>query len=255
MRDLPSLEDIRAQIDVTDRAILDLLAQRSALVASIGDAKARSGDSRILRPAREIAQMRHFLEWFRDRRLDMPVSGFSAIWREIIASSVSQQTPLKVMHSADTLTLARERFGNAASYLPVDDAAEAIRKLDEAASRIAVLPLSGTDWWQNLPSGVNVFAGLPYLSRRTRSSLNAVCVGHIALEESGEDVTLMSCPVETVSADGEEGRIIASTETHHLIMVDGFMNADRIGSCVGSFGSLEIMDALLTTGEETNVRP
>lgn len=71
-----SLEDIREQIDETDKAILELLAQRSRLVSSVAEAKAQSGDSRILRPAREIVQMRRFLTWFKECELDMPVSGF-----------------------------------------------------------------------------------------------------------------------------------------------------------------------------------
>ena len=78
-----SLEDIREQIDETDKAILELLAQRSRLVSSVAEAKAQSGDSRILRPAREIVQMRRYLTWFKECELDMPVSGFSAIWREM----------------------------------------------------------------------------------------------------------------------------------------------------------------------------
>ena len=61
-----SLEDIREQIDETDKAILELLAQRSRLVSSVAEAKAQSGDSRMLRPAREIVQMRRFLTWFKE---------------------------------------------------------------------------------------------------------------------------------------------------------------------------------------------
>lgn len=252
------LEDIREQIDETDRAILELLAQRSQLVSCVAEVKAQSGDSRILRPAREIVQMRHFLTWFKERGLAMPVSGFSAIWREIIAASVSQQTPLKVMHMSDTLTTARERFGNAADYVEVNHPDDALGKLDAHANRIAVLPFKNSDWWQSLPEGMKIFGALPYLSPLSKGDVQSLCVGCIAIEPSGEDVTLLSCPKEDGPendsadhlAENKDAHILASSDTHHLIMVDGFMNTDRIGDVVGSFGSLEIMDALLV-GEKS----
>ena len=245
-----SLEDIREQIDETDKAILELLAQRSRLVSSVAEAKAQSGDSRILRPAREIIQMRRFLTWFKECELDMPVSGFSAIWREIIAASVSQQTPLQVLHLSETLTTARERFGNAAEYKMIDNPNDALGELDSNATTVAVLPFENTNWWENLPEGVTVFAALPYLSQVRKADIKSLCVGCIAIEPSGEDVTLLSCPIEGFPADGRDAHILTSSDTHHLIMVEGFMNTDRIGEVVGSFGSLEIMDSLLV-GEKS----
>ncbi len=249
-QEMLGLEEIREQIDETDKAILELLARRSRLVSSVAEVKAQSGDSRILRPAREIVQMRHFLTWFKERGLDMPVSGFSAIWREIIAASVSQQTPLRVMHLSETLTTARERFGNAAEYLMIDNPNDALVKLDANANTIAVLPLENTTWWENLPEGVTVFGALPYLSQARKADIKSLCVGCIAIEASGEDVTLLSCPIEGFPSNDTDAHILTSSDTHHLIMVEGFINTDRIGELVGSFGSLEIMDSLLA-GEKS----
>ena len=61
---------------------------------------------------------------------------------------------------------------------------------------------------------------------------------------------MLSCPIEGFPADGKDTHILTSSDTHYLIMVEGFMNTDRIGEVVGSFGSLEIMDSLLV-GEKS----
>ena len=63
-------------------------------------------------------------------------------------------------------------------------------------------------------------------------------------------MTLLSCPIEGFPSNDTDAHILTSSYTHHLIMVEGFMNTDRIGELVGSFGSLEIMDSLLA-GEKS----
>jgi len=242
----PSLDALRQKIDATDAALLDLLQTRAQLVAQIGAQKAASDDPSILRPARETQQMRKLIEWHKSVRSPMPLMGFLAIWREIIASAVSQQQPLQVFfvphneadekraeNGATMLALARAQFGYAAKYQTCADAETALSSLAPAQNNVAVLPLHG-DWWASLPDGVCVFAPLPLLAERPQ----ALCVGKIILKESGDDITLI-CGAENALPQGAQ--LLAKAGAQCLAQLAGFWVQDKLPAKVkrvGTYGRL-----------------
>lgn len=236
-----SLDELRQKIDATDAALLDLLQQRAALVAQIGALKAASQDPSILRPARETQQMRKLIDWHKSVRSPMPLMGFLAIWREIIASAVSQQQALQVFfvpddvadksraeNDASLLALARAQFGYAANYQPCVDAKTALASLAKAQNNVAVLPLHG-DWWANLPDGVHVFAALPLLANHPQ----ALCVGKIILKESGDDITLI-CGAENALPQGAQ--LIAKAGNQCLAQLAGFWPQDKLPAPIKRVG-------------------
>jgi len=249
-----SLDALRQKIDATDAALLDLLQTRAALVAQIGAQKAASDDPSILRPARETQQMRKLIKWHKSVRSPMPLMGFLAIWREIIASAVSQQQPLQVFFVPDNesamadkslvendaamLALARAQFGYAANYQSCADAKQALSSLAPSSlvsgqNNVAVLPLHG-DWWAQLPDGVCVFAPLPLLAERPQ----ALCVGKIILKESGDDITLI-CGAENALPQGAQ--LIAKSNAQCLAQLAGFWSQDKLPAKVkrvGTYGRL-----------------
>ena len=102
---------------------------------------------------------------------------------------------LQVLHLSETLTTARERFGNAAEYKLIDNPNDALGELDANANTIAVLPFENTNWWKTCRR-CDGFCCLALFKSGAQSSIKSLCVGCITIEPSGEDVTLLSCPIE-----------------------------------------------------------
>jgi len=224
------LGGIREQIDATDREMLDLLSRRAGLVTQVAQAKALSDDRRVIRPAREVAQMRAFLSWYKAQHMAMPVTGFLAVWREIISASICQQIDLQVATVAQTAVAARGQFGSAATYQQFDTPADALAGMDIAAQHIAVLPVADDNWWADLPDGLVAFAALPLLG----DEITAICVGAVELEETGDDITLVSC---TAAQLPDNGRVIASYGAQRLVALTGFLrDMDSSLKPVGTIG-------------------
>lgn len=195
----PDLAEIRRQIDKTDEALLDLMAKRAVLVNQVANAKAVAGAAGILRPAREAAQMRQFIAWHKKTKSPIPLVGLLAIWREIISASISQQAPLGVHiggRAAALAALGRAQFGGAAAYHIYDDAHLACQAVRADRQSVAVLPLAGEgagDWWRDLPDGLKIFTRLPLVPLMGGAEdIQALCLGHVALEPSGDDVALIT---------------------------------------------------------------
>ena len=225
-----SLAKIRQQIDTTDREMLDLLRRRASLVTQVAEAKALSDDRRVIRPAREVAQMRAFVSWHKAQQVPMPMTGFLAVWREIISASICQQIDLQVATVAQTAVAARGQFGSTATYRQFDTPAAALAGTDAAAQHIAVLPVADDDWWADLPDGLVAFAALPLLGEE----ITALCVGAVELEETGDDITLVSCAAAELPANG---RVIASSGAQRLVALDGFLrDMDSSLKLVGTIG-------------------
>ncbi len=220
----PDLAEIRRQIDTTDEALLELLAKRAGLVAQVAQAKAAEGAEGILRPAREAAQMRQFIAWHKQSQSPMPLSGLLAIWREIISASISQQAPLGVHiggGSAALAALGRAQFGGAAAYHIYDNAQKACAAVGGDGQSVAVLPLAGEgadDWWRDLPDGVKIFAALPLVPFCGAGAIEALCVGHVVLEPSGDDIMLITGAVDGLP-DGAQ--ILARKDGQCLAALDG----------------------------------
>jgi chorismate mutase / prephenate dehydratase len=149
---IPSLDDLRSEIDHIDDTILDLLQRRMQLATGIGGLKAAGPVNALkLRPDREAAVISRVLARAEPatRRLAM------GVWREIMAAGLARQGELEVLvwggpDPAHVLDSARRRFGSSPTYIDVDSPGEA---LAAAASRNAVAVLGvdqKTAWWTRL---------------------------------------------------------------------------------------------------------
>ena len=150
--DIPTLDDLRREIDRIDDTVLDLLQRRMAFAARIGGVKADGPVNALkLRPDREAAVVSRILARAEPecRRLAL------GVWREIMAAGLARQGQLEVLvwggpDPAHVLDSARRRFGSSPAYIDVDDPGEA---LAAAAGRNAVAVLgidSKTAWWTRL---------------------------------------------------------------------------------------------------------
>jgi chorismate mutase len=203
----PPLEDLRAEIDRIDQALLSLLVERAGVVRRIGDVKGDLLEGRpAMRPAREAQILRRLAEGARGR---VPTAVLVRVWRELLAANTRLQAPLAVAVFAreeDRLRvwdLARDHFGSATPMTCVDRSSQALRALGDGSATVAVLPVPGDDesWWVALMSDQNqrlrVFARLPFVGGGADGDeVRALAIGQLEVEASGDDLSLLAIEAE-----------------------------------------------------------
>jgi chorismate mutase / prephenate dehydratase len=246
----PPLEDLRKEIDRIDRAMLDLLIERTDVVRAIGGIKGDRLDGRLaLRPAREAIILRRLVTEARDR---FPRRVLVRMWRELLAAMTRLQTPTSVAVHAPagsfaTWDLARDHFGSTTPMIRSESASQAIRAVSDRSTEVAVLPLPNDDdsWWLALlseqPERLRVFARLPFVADGPGGGEGpgALALGALAPEPSGDDLALLAIEADPgmsrvrlrdlMAAAGlapgwqSTSRSAASNQATHLIEVDGFL--------------------------------
>ncbi|MFN3511582.1 MAG: chorismate mutase [Phenylobacterium sp.] len=234
----PSLDAVRARIDVIDQELLKLVDERAALAREVAAAKAAAGDADKfgLRPGRETQLLR--------RLLALPRQAASAalvvrLWRELIGDSLSRQGPfhLSVFGGRDPIRAveaARLRFGVAPSLKTAarpEDAFAAAKTL----GGVAVLSLaSDAPWWGRLLAEprLKVFAALPCLS--AWGPTTALAVAEVEVEPTGQDRTFWvtdapgsAAAVEAaLGRDGVAADLVAEAGGLKLFALMGYYQAD-----------------------------
>lgn len=205
---IPSLADLRHDIDVLDDQILDLLRRRAETVQRIAEAKGREPGTAagqadgFLRPGREAQILRRLASRMRG---GLPVAALSRIWRELISALYHYQAQVKVaVHapnkSAARWDLARDFYGSTTPMQLCTTASAVFRALAQPATLgILALPEEGEKecWWPLLasrsPDSPRIVARLPFVPnpRGRFAELGAYVIANAPPEESGDDITLL----------------------------------------------------------------
>jgi chorismate mutase len=230
----PSLEAIRARLDLIDSELLQLVDERASLARQVAAAKAAAGDGGKfgLRPGRETAILKKLLATPRKAAGDAFVV---RLWREIIGDNLAQQGPFHLAvwggkDPARTAEFARFRFGGAPPLTHVarpEDALAAARTL----GGVAVLALTPDNaWWGRLLAEpkLKVFNALPCLS--AWGPLTALAVAQIDIEPTGSDNTYWvtdaaGAPAgieEALSRDGVAATFLIGTGGLKLFSLAGY---------------------------------
>jgi len=216
------LAKLREDIDRIDRAVVDLLIERTDVVRAIADVKSDRGDGRLaMRPAREAQILRSLVARAGDR---FPRAVLVRMWRELLAATTRQQTPVTIAVYAPrdepaVWDLARDHFGSTTPLIRSDSSSQAIRALSAGSATIAVLPLPHDDetWWLGLiasqPDRLRVFARLPFVSGRPeqREEPGALALGRLEPEPSGDDLTLLAIETRSGISRDRLRRLIETT--------------------------------------------
>jgi len=203
-----SLEALRARIDQIDASLHDLLMERAGMVAQLAAAK---GGTPSLRPAREMEVLRALAARHQG---PMPIASVLRIWREIMATSLSQQMDLCLYtFGGEDATAFRElirfHFG-AAQLTELATAGHVVQQISDHSSALGVLPVptfEGADpWWPSLVLAEGerprVIAQLPMFEDAPGYDFPAAFVlAAQAQGSSGDDVSLIG-----VQASEELGR-------------------------------------------------
>ena len=194
------LSGLRGQIDGIDKALHDLILQRSALVVRIRDAKGGS-DPVYFRPGREALILRRLLA-----RHDgiLPPGVVLRMWREMISAFVSLQGPFAVAVSDGDdgayWDIARDHFGSGVPMKRQATPRGVVQAVADGSVTVGVVPLpsagEGTPWWPLLgggSGGVHICARLPFLSggNSRGGALHALVVAACQPEASGDDSSFL----------------------------------------------------------------
>jgi len=259
----PPLEHLRTEVDRIDRAILDLLIERTEVVRRIGAVKADHLNDRLAaRPAREAVILRRLVASAGER---IPRRVLVRMWRELLAANTRLQTPMSVsvfpgQQGFGTWDLARDHFGSATPMTRVDSVTQALRSVSDGSATVAVLPLPGDDdaWWLALMSDhhdrLRVFARLPFVATGPGDGeeASALALGRLEPEPSGEDLALLAIEAESGVSRGRLRDLLLGAglepawltawrssdppQTVHLVEVGSFIRAgdERIALVLGA---------------------
>jgi len=169
----PTLADLRADIDRIDRAMHELLIERSAIIDTLIKVKKSGETGSAFRPAREASMMRALVE--RHRGI-LPLDTVESIWRVIIATFTYVQQAYSVhvdLSSGDALVRDSVRF-HFGYTVPVVQHVGAGAVVDAVANSRGDLGLvraeavaGGKAWWTALEGEgkPKIIARLPFVER------------------------------------------------------------------------------------------
>ena len=253
---LPSLADLRAEIDRIDEAMHRLLMERGEIIHRLIETKKTSESGSAFRPGREAAMMRELVA--RHRGL-LPLDTAEGIWRVIIATFTWVQAPFSVHADvsggdAPVRDSARFHFGFTVPYRPHPSAAAVIAAVARAKGDLGIFRLdqgvSAGAWWRGLAGErrPKVIARLPFVERPDHPAGTPVFVIAKPLADAAvRDVVLYAAAFDrwrdaasqAIAALG--GEVIASAGEGHglsaLIALPGTVEPDALRRSAASAGA------------------
>ncbi len=224
---MPSLDQLRAEIDTIDRQLHDLLVRRVAIGREMASVKS-SDTAPPYRPAREAQVMRRLLQ---RNRPPLAARVLDTVWRAIMSANLNQQEPITaLLYAPDpgTRDLARDYCAGATRIDVVETAAAALDPDARATMRILPMITGNVSdrWWPLLFAGpvpapsFQVVARLPFCEPEA-PGCEALVVAAQPPEASGDDRSLFAI-AGSPPPDGELLDSWSDTCVWHAVQFDGF---------------------------------
>ena len=253
---IPTLGELRAEIDALDESLHDLLIRRAEITRGIAKFKQPGKEEKgrippAIRPAREAQILRRLLARHKG---DLPRRVIVRIWREIIAASLQAQTKFHVhVYAGEDQgafgDLVHAHFGSLTPVREHSRASAVVQQCAEEADSLGVVPFpemepEGVPWWAQLATpaqtGPRVIAKLPFIVHPEENQPTAFAIGAAEHEASGDDTTLIRIETEAglsrarltklLKGAGLEAKMISAgritpggEEGTVLLAVDGFV--------------------------------
>jgi chorismate mutase len=201
---VPSLADLRREIDRIDEAMHRLLMERGDIIDRLIAAKRTQETGSAFRPAREADMMRRLVE--RHRGI-LPLDTAESIWRVIIATFTYVQAPFSVhadLSAGDAAMrdAARFHFGFTVPFAPHMGAAGVVAAVSASKGDLGLVPTAAVAgagaWWTALEraDAPKIIARLPFVERADHpAGLPVFALSHPAGDAVVTDVEVWSVKV------------------------------------------------------------
>ncbi len=202
--DIPSLADLRRDIDRIDESVHRLLMERGDIIDRLIAVKKSQETGSAFRPAREADMMRRLVQ--RHRGI-LPLDTVESIWRVIIASFTYVQSPFSVhadlsVGDAAMRDSARFHFGFTVPLLPHMGASGVVAGVSTSKGDLGLVPavaMAGSGaWWTALESdsAPKIIARLPFVDRADHpAALPVFVISRAAAEAMVTEVEVWSVRV------------------------------------------------------------
>jgi chorismate mutase len=170
---MPTLDDLRKEIDRIDEAMHRLLMERGEIIDRLIAVKRSQASGSAFRPAREAEMMRRLVK--RHKGI-LPLDTAESIWRVIISTFTYVQAPFSVhadLSAGDALMRdsARFHFGFTVPFVAHMGAAAVVEAVSTSKGDLGLVPAfavpSAGAWWSALEfdTAPKIIARLPFVER------------------------------------------------------------------------------------------
>ena len=211
---IPSLADLRREIDRLDEGMHKLLMERGDIIDQlIAVKKSQKEGGSAFRPAREAEMMRRLVE--RHKGI-LPLDTVESIWRVIIATFTYVQAPFSVhadLSAGDALMRdsARFHFGFTVPFVPHMGASGVVAAVSESKGDLGLVPAlavaSAGAWWSALEfdAAPKIIARLPFVERADHpAALPVFVLSRVAADAMATDAEVWSVRVSGWGAAAAE---------------------------------------------------
>ena len=202
--DVPSLAELRKEIDRIDEGMHRLLIERSEIIGRLIATKKSQETGSAFRPAREAEMMGRLVE--RHRGL-LPLDTVESIWRVIISTFTFVQAPFSVhadLSAGDALMRdsARFHFGFTVPFVAHMGAAAVVAAVSTSKGDLGLVPAFAVPaagaWWSALEfdAAPKIIARLPFVERADHpAALPVFVVSRVADDAMATDAAVWSVRV------------------------------------------------------------
>jgi chorismate mutase len=202
--DVPTLAELRKEIDRIDEGMHRLLMERGDIIGRLIAVKKSQEVGSAFRPAREAEMMRRLVE--RHKGI-LPLDTVESIWRVIIATFTYVQSPFSVhadLSAGDALMRdsARFHFGFTVPFVPHMGASGVVQAVSESRGDLGLVPATAVAgagaWWSALEfdAAPKIIARLPFVERPDHPAAMPVFVlSRVAADAMATDVAVWSVRV------------------------------------------------------------
>lgn len=144
-----TLDDLRRQIDLIDREIVERLDERVRLASEIGQIKLREG-SPIYVPSRQEEVFRRVLAHLKGREIDhhLTEGAIRAIYTEIISAAIALEQPLRIAYLGPEATYthvaALRHFGRSVQYQPLATVPQVFAAVKRGEADYGMVPVENS---------------------------------------------------------------------------------------------------------------
>ncbi len=218
---LPSLAELRADIDRIDGEMHRLLMERGEIISRLIQVKRTSESGSAFRPAREAEMMRRLVE--RHHGI-LPLDTAESIWRVIIATFTYVQAPFRVhgdlsIGEAAMRDSARFHFGFTVPFVAHSSAADVVAAIGRAQGDLGLVSATagGSAWWSALEGddAPKIIARLPFVERKDHPAGLPV----FAIARPHPDAVVSDVAVWTLKVSGWSAKAARTASIAELIAI------------------------------------